>query len=147
MRSGRVLGAAGWWRGSGVGEGPTGSKTKNPSINRQRILCTPHTRTALCGRAHLTALRGARLLLLPCYAPQQEHGSGAPLAPGDIPGQSRDRARDLGILRLPMGSTPKGSRWDIPTASVPAVAAQGHPTYRDLSQVLLKIPEILSEIW
>ena len=33
-----------------------------------------------------------------------------------------------------MGSTPKGSRWDIPTASVPAVADQGHPTYRDLTR-------------
>ena len=54
---------------------------------------TPHTRTALCGRAHLTAMRGR--LRLSCCSP----GSGAPLAPGDRPGQSRNRA-DLGMLRL-----------------------------------------------
>ena len=34
-----------------------------------------------------------------------------------------------------MGLTPKGSRWDTPTALVPAVAAQGHPTYRDLTRL------------
>ena len=52
------------------------------------------THGALCGRAHLTADGAAR-----SSAPAATPGSGAPLAPGDIPGQSRNCA-DLGMLRL-----------------------------------------------